>query len=123
MPKHRQLSQHQRIANSLRGWGAMLGIYQLCDNAACRRAKTCRGEARSCFRERFMQLPELVRNFWMLLLAAKAEGLTFDEAVELLLPRAEIHAWEAWMRKADESHLTTARMQIDTDSASPDQQA
>ena len=101
MPKGRHHSKHERIAEDLRGWGQTLGIYHLCDNKACHRAKICRGEARSCFRARFPQLPEDVRNFWLLLLAAKKEGLTWDEAMEYLRQGPEIHAWNVWLRQDD----------------------
>ena len=101
MPKRRHLSQHGRIAEDLRGWGQQLGTFKLCDNKACRRAKICRGEARSCFRTRFPQLPELVRNFWMLLLIARDDGAPFDEAIAFLAPLPEMAAWEAWMRHDD----------------------
>jgi hypothetical protein len=68
-------------AEALRDWNKMLGLWRVCDNAACRRARACRGNVRVCSPRNFALAPEGVQNWFVNLVVAKEDGLSFDEAL------------------------------------------
>jgi len=51
-------------------------------NAACRRAKSCRGRAHLCAKRHFPFLPQGVRDWFDLFLAAKYAELPFEDFKE-----------------------------------------
>jgi hypothetical protein len=68
-------------AEALRGWNKILGLWRACDNAACRRARACRGNVRVCSPRNFALAPEGVQDWFANLVVAKEDGLSFDEAM------------------------------------------
>jgi hypothetical protein len=88
----------QQKEADLRGWTNWLDMWRVCANAACGRAGCCRGKPSGCFRENFPQLPQGVQDGFIALIAAKEDGLPFDEAwVELMWCGlvAEFANWQA----------------------------
>lgn len=66
---------------ALRDWNKMLGLWRVCDNAVCRRARACRGNVRACSPRNFALVPEGVQDWFVNLVVAKEDGLSFDEAL------------------------------------------
>lgn len=83
-------------AKAQRGWGNILGLWRLCGDAACRRARACRGDALVCFPRNINLLPQGVREWFTALGEAQADGLTFDEAMRSLEDTPESEAFEDW---------------------------
>lgn len=81
---------------SMRGWGEVLSLWRLCGNAACRRARICRGHARVCFPRNFVLLPEGVQAWFVGLGEAQENGLTFDEAMDWLDAVGAGEAFRDW---------------------------
>jgi hypothetical protein len=54
-------------------------MWHLCVNTSCRRARCRRGNTFNCFEQNFRLLPEGVRDWFVGLGAAQAEGLLFDD--------------------------------------------
>lgn len=73
----------------------LLSLWALCDRAACRRARACRGDARRCIADCSHLVPPDVRIWVAELLACKRDGLSYDEA-RLSLPRELEQSWSAW---------------------------
>ena len=65
---------------TLRGWMNWLDIWRVCANTACERARCCRGWDSGCFKENFPRLPEGVQAGFIALVAAREDGLPFDDA-------------------------------------------
>jgi hypothetical protein len=65
-----------------------------------RRAKSCRGRVHLCGPRNYKLLPEGVRGFFELFLAAKHDGIAFDEFKEEMQGRRETKAFGAWRRTA-----------------------
>jgi hypothetical protein len=83
MDKSRQLTSPLSAKEEawLRGWGNnWLHLWHVCANTACERARCCRGNPSNCFKENFWRLPEGVQDWWVLLMEARKDGLSFDEA-------------------------------------------
>lgn len=80
----------------LRRWGTVLKLWRVCGNASCRRARCCRGKVRHCFPRNFLLLPEGVRGWIDVLAEAKADGLSFEEAMEWLEGTEEGEAFAQW---------------------------
>jgi hypothetical protein len=70
------------VAESMRSGANMLCLWRICGNAACRRAKSCRGRVHLCGPRNYKLLPEGVRGFFELFLAAKYAGIAFDDFKE-----------------------------------------
>lgn len=85
-------------AEALRRFANLLCHFLVCGNAACRRARACRGRAHLCARRNHPLLPEGVREFFVALLAAKWAGLPFDRFKEDMEGREETEAFFAWRR-------------------------
>jgi hypothetical protein len=83
------LAQLRRIAG-------LMCLWRLCGNAACRRAKACRGRPRACARRNVAALPPEVRGFFEAFLAAKACGVPFPEFREKMAGTGEAEAYFAW---------------------------
>jgi hypothetical protein len=107
MTKTRKQTCPQSVAQSrasdtaLRGWSDLLRMWAACGNAACREARCCRGAIRACAPQNFAALPEGVRALACGLLAAKAEGLSFDAAIEGFAGSRADTAWNAWCRRTE----------------------
>ncbi len=63
----------------LRHWSNFLALWRVCGNAACRRAKCCRGRARLCGQENTKNIPPAAREFFVAFLAGKHYGVSFEE--------------------------------------------
>ena len=86
-------------AEALRRFANMLCLWRLCGNAACRRAKSCRGRSHLCNQRYFPFLPEAVRDWFECFLAAKYVDMSFEAFKEEMEDREETDAFFAW-RKA-----------------------
>ena len=73
-------SVQQKRDADLRGWMNWLDVWRVCANTACQRARCCRGKVSSCFPENFPRLPQGVQDRFIALIAAKEDGLPFDDA-------------------------------------------
>jgi hypothetical protein len=74
----------RHVMKALRGWSGFLSLWHPCGNAACRRARRCRGNAAVCFPQNFQLLPQDVRDWFIGLMTAKECDVPFDEAIERL---------------------------------------
>jgi hypothetical protein len=79
-----------------RGWGNVLKIWRLCGNAACRRARACRGNPRRCAPRNYPLLPEGVRGWFETLIVAKEAGVSFEEVRDRLEGTEEDEAFREW---------------------------
>jgi hypothetical protein len=96
-PAPLQSVQQKRDAD-LRGWMNWLDAWRVCANTACERARCCRGQVSRCFPENFPRLPQGVQDGFIALIAAKEDGLPFDEAWAELTRCglvAELANWQA----------------------------
>ena len=87
--------QPRSSERTLRGWSNLLKCWAVCDNAACREARRCRGTIRTCAPKNFAQLPEGVKGLACVIWDAKAEGLSFDAAMEGFAGSRAEAAWKA----------------------------
>ena len=70
---------------SLRAWSKHLYLWGLCDNAACRLAKACRGHAQPCMDAHFSRLPAGAQEWFKVMICAKAfYDVPFDEVMRAL---------------------------------------
>ena len=67
----RARSSRKMNVASMRSGANVLCCWRICGNAACRRAKRCRGRVHLCGPRNYALLPEGVRGFFELFLAAK----------------------------------------------------
>jgi hypothetical protein len=86
---------------ALRRFAVMLCLWRLCANAACRRARACRGCARACARRNSKFLPEGVRGFFAAFLAAKFARLSFEAFKDEMEGSEEVAALCAWRKAAE----------------------
>ena len=99
-------SVEQKREADLRGWMNWLDTWRVCANTACERARCCRGKGTACFPKNFPRLPQGVQDGFILLIAAKEDGLGFDEAwTELTRVGlvAELANWQALVHGSDAS--------------------
>ncbi len=94
--------QPRTSEKTLRGWASIVKLWAVCDNAACRKARACRGAIHTCAPKNFAKAPEEVRGILCCLLAAKAEGLSFDEAIEGFPGSRAEAAWHDWCAQVEE---------------------
>ena len=71
-------------AASLAPWGKHLALWRVCGKSACRRASACRRDARACFAENFMRLPDLVRDWFVVLMEGRRRDAPFEDTMKLL---------------------------------------
>jgi hypothetical protein len=81
---------------ALRDWNKVLGLWRVCDKAACQRGGCCRGNVRACTPRNFALVPEGVRGWFCCLLAAKEEKLSFDDALARLKGTPAAKAFADW---------------------------
>ncbi len=99
-------SVEQKREADLRGWINWLDAWRVCANTACERARCCRGKASGCFRENFLRLPQGVQDGFIALIAAKEDGLPFDDAWAELTRCglvAELANWQALVHGSEAS--------------------
>lgn len=84
------------LEKCLRGWSKVLSLWRLCGNAACRRARRCRGEAHVCLPKNFQLLPQGVRDWFVDLAAAQECDIPFDAAIESLDASPAGQAFHDW---------------------------
>jgi len=89
----------RHVVGSLRRANNLLCLWRVCGNAACRRARSCRGRAHLCAKRNDSLLPKLVRDFFLSFLAAQYAGASFEEFRGEMDGREETKAFFAW-RKA-----------------------
>jgi hypothetical protein len=70
----------QRGQAAERGWSNLLNMWSVCANAACRRARCCRGNPSYCYRHNFSQLPDGVKDWFLPFGEFQGEALPFEEA-------------------------------------------
>ena len=63
-----------------RRWSNTLNMWHVCANAACRRARCCRGSPTYCYKHNYPQLPESVKDWFFLIGEAQKDGIPFDVA-------------------------------------------
>jgi len=81
---------------SAHGWSKLLATWRLCDNAACRRARVCRGQGHACFKAKLPLLPEPVRDWFMGYLWHKQERIPFDDMLANLEESGHGQALRDW---------------------------
>jgi hypothetical protein len=84
------------INRDLRQAANFCGLWRVCANAQCRRARTCRGRARLCGRRNAGLVPSGVREFLIAFLAAKQANIPFEEFRDALEDTDEADAFFAW---------------------------
>ena len=92
------------VERALRGWFRFLGVWNVCDNVACRRALACRGNMHVCGHHTFHRLPSGARDWFLAYLCCKDEGLTFDQTMKRInkMPFAEGFAeWYETLPRAE----------------------
>jgi hypothetical protein len=90
-------SYEQTEEQALRNWNRTLGVWRLCENQACRRARICRGNPLACMPRLFPQLPLGVQAWFVSLGQCQDEGLTFEEAMEELEGTPQQQEFIAWL--------------------------
>jgi hypothetical protein len=93
-------SRTSRDAAQIRRIADMLCLWRLCGNAACRRARACRGRAQRCAKRNAGALPPGVRGFYTAFLAAKSCGVAFELFQEEMAGSPEAEAYFAWVAAA-----------------------
>jgi hypothetical protein len=88
-------------AEALRDWNRILGLWRVCETAACHKARACRGNVRKCTPVNFARVPEGVQGWFCCLLAAKEEGLSFDQALAEIEKTSAAEAFHDWHASAD----------------------
>ena len=89
------------LERTLRGWFKFLGVWHVCHNAACGRARACRGDIGVCGRETFHRLPRGAQDFFLMLVEAKDRGVPFDAMIAHINKTAlagEFCAWKSRCR-------------------------
>ena len=89
----------RRVVEALRRANNLLCLWRVCGNAACRRARCCRGRAHLCPRRNEGLVPQPVRDFFLSFLAAQYAGVGFEDFRDAMDGRDETKAFFAW-RKA-----------------------
>lgn len=91
-----EMSNDTRREQELRAWNKILSLWHLCDNAACTRARTCRGNVRLCAPRNFALLPDGVQGWFACVAMGQEEGLTFDETLRRIDETSAAQAFEDW---------------------------
>ena len=79
-----------------RNWTRILGLWRVCDKAACRKARACRGNVRACVPVNFANVPEDVQAWFACLMVAREDGLSFDEAMAEIEKTPAAEAFRDW---------------------------
>jgi hypothetical protein len=79
-----------------RAWSNILNMWHVCANAACRRARCCRGSPSYCYKHNYPPLPEGVKDWFFLIGEAQKDGIAFDAAWEELGKRGLVDELANW---------------------------
>ncbi len=93
-------SRKSSEAEALRRVADLLCLWRVCGNAACRRARACRGRPRHCVRRNLPALPPGVRAFFAAFRAARSYRIPFETFQEEMAGSAEAEAYFAWVAAA-----------------------
>jgi hypothetical protein len=85
------------LERTLRGWFKFLGVWHVCDNAACARARACRGDIGVCGRVTFHRLPRAAQDFLLMVVDGKERGFSFDETIALINKTKLATPFCAWL--------------------------
>jgi hypothetical protein len=91
-----RLADDIKAEKSAHAWSGLFATWRLCDNAACRRARACRGEVRACLKAKFPLLPERVRDWFMGFLWHKQERFPFEDMIDNLESSGHGQALRDW---------------------------
>lgn len=100
---HHRSVREQKIDASLRNWARHIRLWRVCDNAACRTARACRGEVPSCWRSNFPKLPEFVQLWAFSMMSTKEHGMTAEEMLAALDETPLTTAFVEWLETTDAS--------------------
>jgi hypothetical protein len=98
---------------TFRFWSETLRLWSLCDNAACRRARACRGDVGTCMSVGYRKLPQGVREFYEELMGAKIANVPFDEVKAWLDANGHTRAIEEWWAAVDAGKAQRAGVEPD----------
>ena len=87
----------------MRDWANIMSLWHVCDNAACRRARVCRGNARVCGPQNIQRVPDGVLHWFLELLEARKDNIPFDAAWEWLDGTPAGEAFYEWTEAAKAS--------------------
>lgn len=92
--------EERAAVRGLRWASDHLLLWRVCANAACRRARRCRGRAWTCAERNACILPDGVRDWCIALLAARSENVSWEDFWEDMWESEEAAAFFAWRRLA-----------------------
>jgi hypothetical protein len=98
-------SSPARDAAADRRFADLLCLWRVCGNAACRRARACRGRPHRCAERNFAALPPGVQDFFGALVAAKSCRMSFEAFQEEMAGSPEAEAYFAWVDAANGSKI------------------
>ena len=81
---------------ALRDWTRIMSLWHVCDNAACRRARACRGNVRDCFGHNIHRVPQEVRQWFVELGELQQDKVPFDKAWAWLEKTPAGEAFAQW---------------------------
>ena len=93
----------------LRNWTRIMSLWYVCDNAACRRARACRGNVQHCFKRNVQRVPQEVCQWFVDLAEMQLDKVPFDEAWARLDKSPTGEAFHRWhvstnARRGDGEH-------------------
>jgi len=97
-------AQPMTAAVRQRAWADFLYLWRLCEGAACRRARRCKGNPHACFPRYAPLLPGEVQDYYSSLLQSREDGLSFEDAMSELQEEGLERALDDW-RQAVEASL------------------
>ena len=101
MSERDEREEGAREARTLRWASNHLSLWRVCANAACRRARSCRGCAFTCDDRNFCVLPKEVRDWFAAFILAKLADVPVDEFWEEMELSEELAAYRAWKLLAE----------------------
>lgn len=101
MSQRDEEEKERKEERSLRWASNHLSLWRVCANAACQRARCCRGRAQTCADRNYFILPKGVRDWFAALLSAKLAKIPWDEFREEMEFSEEAEAYFAWKRAAE----------------------
>lgn len=98
-PRHFHATRRENAP--LRRFCATLRMHRVCDHAACRAAHACRGEGAQCWARNARRLPDLVLLWALCFCDARAQDMSFEEAMAALDATPMGPAFAEWVARAD----------------------
>ena len=99
---------------ALHNWTRNLSLWYVCDNAACRRARACRGNVQRCFGRNARRVPQEVCEWLVMLAKMQRDKVPFDKARARLDKTPVGEAFHRWHT------MTNARRSDGENGAAPD---